>query len=292
MSAENSEGKKYSTYQSGSKELIDLLVAEHLDWASAIARSVARAWNMDWQLDGLDGGAYEGLLFCASRYDPQAGVPFRAYARRRIHEAATEEARKSKTWQKQVGSDSEAERSAREISACLFGIFPELRDGVLPEAEANSTDITDATRNSIRQLLVSASIFLSSTSTRLENPDKALEYRQLFGILSSLENVHQQIIWTVYWQGLSQRNLADEWEVDELAVIREHREILLTLQSAISAGKKTVKRMKIRPVLREVALNLEKCGVLPPFAAFATGFIACILLLVLGIMAAMSYFFP
>ena len=99
-----SETNPYAEHEAGSEKLVELLVEENAGWAASIARSVARAWNMDWQLDGLDGGAYEGLLFCARRYDPTLGVPFRAYARRRIHEASTEEARKSKNWKKGVGS--------------------------------------------------------------------------------------------------------------------------------------------------------------------------------------------
>lgn len=273
--------EEYQKYALGSRELIDRLVADHLSWASSIARTVARAWNMDWQLDGLDGGAYEGLVFCASRYDPSTNVPFRAYARRRVHQAATEEARKSKAWQRQVGSDGEAEQAAREISACLFELFPELRDGVLPVAEGEYADTSEAARSSIRQLLISASLFVTSTSNRMENPEKALEYKSLFKVLSSLELVHQQIMWSVYWLGISQRSLAEEWELDELAVIREHKEILGALHSAVSSGRTYVKKLKIRPVLRSVAERLKKAGNKAPFASFSDGFIVAILAMIL-----------
>ena len=111
-----SDDKEYSKYTPGSEEFIARLIEDHMGWATSIAKSVARAWNMDWQLDGLDGGAYEGLLFCARRFDPARGVPFRGYARRRIHEACTEEARKSKEWQRGTGSQSEEEVEARELS--------------------------------------------------------------------------------------------------------------------------------------------------------------------------------
>ncbi|MCB0333257.1 MAG: hypothetical protein KDD55_07135, partial [Bdellovibrionales bacterium] len=53
------------------------LVLEHRGWAESIARSVARAWNLDWQMDGLDGAAMEALIFCSRRYSPDRGVPFR-----------------------------------------------------------------------------------------------------------------------------------------------------------------------------------------------------------------------
>ena len=58
----------YQGLTAGSDELVNRLVQEHMGWATSIAKAVARAWNMDWQLDGLDGGAYEALLFCARRF--------------------------------------------------------------------------------------------------------------------------------------------------------------------------------------------------------------------------------
>jgi hypothetical protein len=44
-----------------SEEDANALVIEHQGWAESIARAVARGWNMDWRLDGLDGAA--DLLF-------------------------------------------------------------------------------------------------------------------------------------------------------------------------------------------------------------------------------------
>src|SRR5262245_28432393 len=94
-------------------EEADQLVLEHQGWAESIARSVARAWNMDWRLDGLDGAAMEALIFCARRFDPARGVPFRGYARKRIHEASTDAARKSRGWRKGLGTTSKSEQQAR-----------------------------------------------------------------------------------------------------------------------------------------------------------------------------------
>lgn len=111
---------------------IENLVVEHQGWAESIARSVARAWNMDWRSDGLDGAAMEALIFCARRFDPARGVPFKGYARRRIHEASTEEARKSRNWKLGIGSNAKTDHRAREVSAQLLEIFPEIRDGHIP----------------------------------------------------------------------------------------------------------------------------------------------------------------
>lgn len=273
MSTEN----EYQAYEPASDELVNKIVEDHMGWATSIAKAVARAWNMDWQLDGLDGGAYEALLFCARRYDPSRGVPFRGYARRRIHEGCTEEARKSKSWQRGTGTNSQAERDAREVSARLFDVFPELRDGVLPTSHEGD-DSEASVRSSIRQLLAGASLIAAFQESGTENPEVALEYKRLIELLSQLESVHQHIVWAVYYKGQSMRNLAEEWGIDDLSIIREHKEILSNLCSQLEAPKaKSVKKLKIRRGLRTVAQQLRRKKEEGPFTKFVTGSLLIIL---------------
>lgn len=267
----------YTRYTSGSEDLVAKLVEEHMGWATSIAKSVARAWNMDWQLDGLDGGAYEALLFCARRFDPTRGIPFRGYARRRIHEACTEEARKSKTWQLGTGSDTDADREAREISLRLFDVFPELREGLLP-ASADEGEGEGTMRSSIRQLLAGASLIAAFQESTSDNPELAVEYKRLIEMLAQLEPVHQAIIWAVYYKGQSMRALAEEWKIDDLSVIREHKEILAALSSQLEAPRTSaLKKLKIRRGLRTIAQQLRRQKDDGPFTGFLQG--ACALLL-------------
>lgn len=250
----------YSSFPSGSTELINQIVTDHIGWATSIAKAVARAWNMDWQLDGLDGGAYEALLFCARRYDPSRGVPFRGYARKRIHEACTEESRKSKTWHYGVGTNSIEEQEAREVSARLLDIFPELREGYLPSV-IDSEDFENSFRNSVRQLLTGANLINAFEYVGLDNPETAVEYKRLVEILAQLEPIHQNILWAIYYKGQSMRSLAEEWEIDDLSIIREHKEILDLISSHIQSSKqKTIKKLKIRKVLRNIASQIEESG--------------------------------
>lgn len=273
--------ENYENLSAGSAELVERLVNEHAGWASAIARSVARAWNLDWQLDGLDGGAYEGLVFCARRFDPSLGIPFRAYARRRIHEASTEEARKSKSWQKGVGSNTEAEQVAREISYGLFQVFPELRDGLLPIGDGEG-DSDDSMRGSVRQLLASASVLATLHEMSTNNSEAAVDYKRMLEIVAELDTVHQEIVWGVYWQGKSMRALAEEWETDELNVIREHKSILEFLSSRIANKNKLEKeKLKIRPGLRPIAQKLKRSNATPPFGRLAAKKVLALSLLTL-----------
>lgn len=260
ISKSSDDLKRYSSFPVGSDEMVNVLVEEHHGWATSIAKSIARGWNLDWQLDGLDGGAYEGLLFCARRYDPAMGVPFRGYARRRIHEACTEEARKSKSWQQSTGGvETEVEMEARELSAKIFDLFPELRDGFLPSGAAGSGNETGI-KNSIKQLLTGASLITAFQDSLTDNPENILDHKRLVELMASLEPVHQDILWAIYYQGQSMRALAECWGLDDLAIIREHKEILAHLAECFSQGRTEtkIKTLKVRRGLRTKALDLKK----------------------------------
>ena len=220
-------------YQASPEDLATL-VEEHSGWATSIAKCVARAWSVDWELDGLDGGAFEALVFCAQRFDPARGVPFKAYARRRIHEAATEEARRCKTWRSvgNVSSDSSEDGQIRAVSAKLVGIYPEISEGELqgdPELGASATP-NEKLRSSLKQLLISADLLLLASENPMDDPAKATEFRHVVDVLATLDVIHQSILWELYWNGLSMRSVADHWGVDELVIIREHKQLVEFLQ--------------------------------------------------------------
>ena len=243
-------------------EEANALVMEHHGWAESIARSVARSWNMDWRLDGLDGAAMEALIFCARRFQPGRGVPFRGYARKRIHEASTEAARRSRGWKR--GSVSNAEQRAREISAELFNVFPELRVGELPSGD-DYGEGEDGTRSAVRELLVGASIIAFKQGMLSDQPDEQIDYKRMVEYVSDLEPVHQVMVWKLYWEGSSMRSLATEWEIDELNVIREHKVLLVFLSKSFAKGK-PAQRPKVRPGLKAVSIKLRKTEPIGPFS--------------------------
>jgi len=244
----------------------DALVVENCGWAESIARSVARAWNMDWKLDGLDGAAMEALIFCARRFQPDRGVPFRGYARKRIHEASTEAARKSKGWRRGLGTESREDQRAREVSAELLHIFPELRDGELPVGDDGSGGGDDM-RGAIRHLLVGASIIAAKQGSLSDQPDDLIDVKRTIAYIATLELVHQIVLYKIYWEGLSMRSVAAEWETDELNIIREHKVLLGYLQKCLGKGKAGVKP-KLRPGLKEIGLKLKREFPEPPFERF------------------------
>ncbi|MFO0416354.1 MAG: hypothetical protein ACK5Y6_03610 [Pseudomonadota bacterium] len=247
-----------------SQDEANALVVENQGWAESIARAVARAWNMDWRLDGLDGAAMEALIFCSRRFDPTRGIPFRGYARKRIHEAATDAARKTKGWTRGSAGKEASERRARDVSAELYGVFPELRDGHLPIQESGGGDEGEQ-RSAIRELLVGASIIATKQAASTDpQPDELLDYRRMVTVMASLEPVHQWLLYRVYWDGISLRNVAVEWETDGLNVIREHKVLLVYLQKSMALGK-PAQIPKARPGLKPLVIKFQKEGSKGPF---------------------------
>jgi hypothetical protein len=248
-----------------SEDEANALVIEHQGWAESIARSVARGWNMDWRLDGLDGAAMEALIFCSRRFDPARGIPFRGYARKRIHEAATDAARKSKGWSRGISSRASADARAREISAELYGVFPEMHEGRLPAQEGGSGDDQEC-RAAIRELLMGATIIASRQAVSEDPlPDDLLDYRKMVNVMASLEPVHQWLLYRVYWDGISLRTVATEWETDGLNVMREHKVLLVFLQKSMALGK-PAPAPKVRPGLKPLIQKYRKEGSKGPFS--------------------------
>ncbi len=241
------------------------LVLEHRGWAESIARAVARGWNLDWRLDGLDGAAMEALIFCSRRFDPSRGIPFRGYARKRIHEASTDAARKSKGWSRGSANSSATEAKARELSAELYGVFPELREGRLPVQESSGNEEQDF-RSAVRELLVGASIVATRQAVASDPlPDDLVDYKRMVKVMAVLDPIHQWLLYRVYWDGLSLRTVAAEWETDGLNVMREHKVLLAYLQKSIAVGK-PVATPKVRPGLKQLASKLNKNGEKGPFS--------------------------
>lgn len=258
-------GRSTAESETLSEEEANNLVLEHHGWTESIARAVARAWNLDWRLDGLDGAAMEALIFCSRRFQPSRGIPFRGYARRRIHEAATEAARRSKGWSRSMANKSAAEVRARELSAELYGVYPDLRDGRLPVAESSGSDDADC-RAAIRELLVGASL-VATKQAIAAGPlaDELMDYKRVVTVMATLEPVHQHLLYKVYWDGVSLRNVAADWDTDGLNVMREHKVLIEYLQKSLAQGK-PAKPPKIRPGLKPLIKKFESAGGRGPFS--------------------------
>ena len=83
--------------------------------------------------------------------------------------------------------------------------------------------------------------------------------------MAKLEPVHQLLMYRVYWDGLSLRTLATEWDTDGLNVMREHKVLLAFLHKTFAVGKNSSSPPKVRPGLKPIATKLKKNGSGGPF---------------------------
>jgi RNA polymerase sigma factor for flagellar operon FliA len=72
----------------------DGLVLEHLEWAHGIARRVASLLPTWFTFEDLCGPVELALFERAASFDPKRGIPFKAYASRRIHGACFDSVRR------------------------------------------------------------------------------------------------------------------------------------------------------------------------------------------------------
>ncbi len=250
------------------------LVLEFSGWAESIARSVARAWSLDWKLDGIDGAAMEALIFCSRRFDPSMGVPFKGYSRRRIHEAATEQARKSRGWRRNSSSLSAEQQRARELSLAVLDVFPELREGGLPGLESDdsgrrqfaqaahqvSASYNVRCHEAVRQLVVGAALLSAPECAVDGDQERTVDYKRTIRLMATLDPVHQFIIFQVYWEGKSLRQVASDWNTEGLNVIREHKTIIGYLTKCLACNRQRVAKPKVRPGLQTIARTLPTAG--------------------------------
>ena len=146
----------------------------------------------------------------------------------------------------------------------MYGVFPELRDGHLPAQESGGGDDAEC-RSAIRELLVGASIIATKQAASSDPlPDELLDYRKMVTVMASLEPTHQWLLYRVYWDGISLRTVATEWDTDGLNVMREHKVLLTYLQKSIALGRPCA-IPKVRPGLKPLAVKFMKEGSKGPF---------------------------
>jgi DNA-directed RNA polymerase specialized sigma subunit len=243
---------------------VDNLILENKEWAESIAKAVACAWKLDAEVDGIISAAVEALVECAHRYEENRGIPFRAYARTRVHQASCDAARQTRSWREGQVFSGSIEAKARSTALELLKRFPELHQGALPFTEEIGN-----IKSSIRQLLLGATIIYLREQQELEEKFDFTDYSKLLQALASLENIHQWLIWKVYWEGSSLRGLAEEWGVDPLGVIREHQVIVSYLSSLFNRKVAIkIKSPKVRPSLKKKLSGKKQFQQYSPFQQF------------------------
>lgn len=106
---------------STSNQKRDALVEQHVEWARDVAAKVAAKLPTWWTADDLVGPAFLALLEACTRFESERGIPFRAYAIRRVEGACYSAARRN----------AYRERAHAELPAELPGMAAEPREAQL-----------------------------------------------------------------------------------------------------------------------------------------------------------------
>ncbi len=113
-------------------ELQSALAAEHHEYAANVARGVKRRLPRHVDVNDLIAAAYEALLRLVRIYDPEKGIPFRAFAFWRLQGAAWDEARRLFRHEPAAQKKIDFQRASEQAAEAQRYVGPE--DGETPEA--------------------------------------------------------------------------------------------------------------------------------------------------------------
>ncbi len=227
----------------------DQLVMEHVGLVKTMAQRLAQRLPSQVEMNDLMSVGVLGLIDAAGRYRPSSGVPFEAFARRRVHGAMLD-ALRDLDW---------APRSLRKLRRDLDGTIARLRHelGREPaEAEiAAAMDLTEAeyskALDQVRSLEVGALRQLEATSpegTSLlelcmdpdEGPEARLERTELrqhlARALSELPDRERQILALYYEEELTMAEIGEVIGVCESRVSQLRSLAISRLRDSLRAA--------------------------------------------------------
>lgn len=191
--------------------------------ARAIARRTSRARGPD--KDDAEHFAYEGLLQAIDRYDPLRGVPFSAFARRRILGSMTDGAARQSEVAAQAARRSRTERERLSLLAREAAASPD----ALATLSALVTDLA------VGLLLEDAGYAAADTSPDAQSGVyDTLAMRELVAILrqavANLPAREALIIRLHYEDGVSFTHIADLMQLSKGRISQLHRAALAKLK--------------------------------------------------------------
>lgn len=190
--------------------------------ARTIARRTSRGRGPD--TDDAEHFAYEGLLQAIDRYDPLRGVPFSAFARRRILGSMTDGAARQSEVAAQAARRSRAERERLSSLA----VEPETNPDALATLSALVTDLA------VGLLLEDAGHAATSSTSDQSSIYDTLAMRELVAILReavvNLPAREASIIRLHYEDGVSFTQIADLMQLSKGRISQLHRAALAKLK--------------------------------------------------------------
>jgi RNA polymerase sigma factor for flagellar operon FliA len=217
----------------------DRLIAEHVDMARRIAGRVARRVPEWIQPDDLVSAALIGLTEAAERFDASQGMPFIAFAERRIRGAVLDELRRGDVMPRRK------RQAARKVGATLQKLEQKL--GRAPEDNEAAAALgvsVDEYREDLQHLtqvsLVQLDEVVGESRPANENawPSAELERtqlsKQLKDAIGTLPERDAQLLSLYYVEELSYAEIASVLSISESRVCQLHGRALARLRSQLS----------------------------------------------------------
>ncbi|MBN1612251.1 MAG: sigma-70 family RNA polymerase sigma factor [Polyangiaceae bacterium] len=160
-----------------------------LDLADSIARQVRRATGQSAALEELVSYGQEGLLDAARRYDPERGVPFRAYASYRVRGAILDGLRAASSLPRRVHERLRALEASRLYSeGAVEDVHAPVARGAGPaEAERALSDHLAAMATAMAVGLVAPAAHgehgARTTASQADSPEQAVAQAELLALV-------------------------------------------------------------------------------------------------------------
>ena len=182
-----------------SLEQRDALALEHLEWAHSVARKALRKLPTWFTFEDLAAPAELALLEVAGKFDPGRGVPFSAFAIRRVRGACIDAVRRREY--------REREKTSVEAGLKRPGSNHQLQ---IPDAAPNPEDLH-------------------------AGPEQAEQLRQVWPFIQrKLPPRHCLVILAFYGGGMPLVQLAEKLGVGQARVSQIHREAIGMLQECLA----------------------------------------------------------
>ncbi len=230
--------------QGGDLRISEAFILEHQGYVESIARTLISSTKLPpgVGVEDLDSWGIEGLIKAKRGYNPNKGTAFKTYAYYRIRGEILDRLRKE--WTYRAPSDYQSYRSKMEDRIADYIVEGVNAIGATENAETRVNEVVSST--SMAYLLSIDTFDVASQSEGTLDP--AVEYELKYGPtpermvlehLDSLEVDERNIIQLFYFEGIKQKDIAEQMKISKSKVCRIHTKALEKLR------KKIVRSMRI-----------------------------------------------
>lgn len=219
----------------------DKIVLENLPLVGYLVSEVASRMS-DLSREDLASAGTIALISCAESYDASTGVPFGAFARKRIIGAFADEMR-SNDWATRTARRRIKETSAvRETLTATLGRNPSVAE-MAETLGVDSKDVSLALSDAARSVAVLDEAIADTIVAASSSPEESLLMAEqshfVHECIQTLPEKMRHIITSVYFEDRSVKDLAEELGSTHSAVSQQRTEAIKMLRAAMTTHYST-----------------------------------------------------